>query len=148
MRKFRFRLERVLDYRNTVKREKELELIEKNHQLMSAEEQLADIVSAHDSLAEQRAISEKTMADLALELTYQAALQEMLLHQRILVLEATEAVEQARDAYIEKAIEAETLETLRERRKEEFQLEQKRKERKSQDQLVVLRHRLTKKDQD
>ena len=87
---------------------------------------------------------EITMAELQLTKDYQAYLHESLIYQRLLVLEAAGAVEAARDAYIEKAIEAETLETLRKKKVEEHKTERRREERKQLNDLTVQRHRFTK----
>jgi flagellar export protein FliJ len=57
------------------------------------------------------------------------------------VIEATSAVEDARDAYIEKAIEAEILDTLKGRRKDEHKDEVRLDEQKELDEIAVSRHR-------
>ena len=145
MKRFRFRLQRVLDYRNVVKREHELELIRKNSELHENEERLANIIAAQDAATLGETERVTTMAELGLETIYQEALQEALEQQRLLVIQAQQAVEQARDAYIEKAIESETLETLRRKRVDEHREEVRHDEKKTQDKLVVMRHRLTKK---
>jgi flagellar FliJ protein len=139
MKKFRFRLERVLDYRTIVKKEKERELAVKNHELVEAEELLEQIVEEHNSC--QVAEGAQTMAELALGAHYQERLQEMLIQQRVLVLEATDAVEQAREAYLEKALEAEVLDKFKGRKREEFKEERKRHERRELDNSVIVRHR-------
>lgn len=139
MKKFRFRLERVLDYRNIVKKEKERELAVKNHELVEAEELLEQIVQEQDSC--QSVGEAQTMAELALTAHYQERLQEMFIQQRVLVLEATDAVEQAREAYLEKALEAEVLDKFKGRKREEFKEERKRHERRELDNSVIVRHR-------
>ncbi|MCB0360474.1 MAG: flagellar export protein FliJ [Bdellovibrionales bacterium] len=143
MKRFRFRLQKVLDYRATVKREKENELAQKNYELRTAEEILDQIIDEQDShsLAETTVTS---MAELSLTGEYQARLRDALENQRLLILDAASAVEDARNAYIEKAIEKEILEELRSKRHEEFREEERKRERKEIDELVVQRHRLGK----
>ena len=143
MKKFRFRLERVLDYRNVEKKDRERELARCHHELSEREERLDEIVEAQDrnGVPAGKVI---TMAELSLTGGYQAYLRKMLEHQRVLVQEAVEAVDAARDAYIEKAIETETLETLKDRRHEEWKDEKRHSEKKEIDELVVQRHRMTK----
>ena len=139
MKKFRFRLERVLDYRHILKKECERELAVKNNELAEAEELLEQILQEQDSCQAREDVV--SMAELALNTYYQERLQEMLIQQRVLVLEATDAVEQARDAYLERALEAEVLDKFKERKREQFEEERKRHERRELDNSVIVRHR-------
>ncbi len=143
MKKFSFRLQRVLDYRTSLKKERERELAVKNAELHAAEERKNFILEAQDGVVVPSE-GEITMADLQLTKDYQEHLQESLVNQRLLVLEAAGAVELARDAYIEKAVEAETLETLKKKKLDEHQTERRREERKELNNLTVVRHRFTK----
>lgn len=140
MKKFKFRLERVLDYRNSLKKEKERELAMRNAELHAAEEHLHQIMAWQEAV---KVPSKKkmSMAELMLAGDYLRYLQEALISQRLLVLEAANAVEAARDAYIEKAIEAESLETLKKRRFAEYSEEKRRREKKELDTLTVQRYR-------
>jgi flagellar FliJ protein len=139
MKKFRFRLQKVLEYRETKREEKARELAERNNHLSQAEQSLNNITAAHDAANPEEFTS---IADIELVGRYRETLRDSLDHQRQLVEEAAEAVEVARDAYVEKAIDAEVLGTLRERRFLEFREERMRRERKQTDQLVVQRYRL------
>ena len=141
MKKFRFRLERVRQYRDILKKEKEHALALKNTELHQAETHLTTIVDAQNK-APKAEEGKTTMAELSLFGNYTRYLQEALVRQRVLVMEATHAVEQARDAYIEKAVEAESLETLKEKRRQEYLLETKRADRRVSDRLTTFRHRL------
>jgi flagellar protein FliJ len=140
MKKFKFRLQRVLEYRNLLKKEKERELALRNAELHEAQERLERIVAAQDSTAVPDR-SEMTMAELMLTGEYLRYLQDALVNQRLLVHQAAEAVEAARDAYIEKAIEAESLEGVKDRRLNEFKEESRRQDRKEMDKLTVQRYR-------
>ena len=140
MKKFNFRLERVLDHRNSLKKEKAAELAEKNRDLFDANTRVESIIAAQDAggLPDKELI---TMAEVALSGEYQQALRDALVNQRLAVLEAKDAVDAARQAYIEKAVEAEVLETLRKKMHEEHKLEGKRHDRKQSDRMVVMRHK-------
>lgn len=147
MKRFQFRLQRVLNFRTSEKKERERELALKNGELKSAEQKLNGIVQAQDKAT----VTEEglqTMAELHLSGDYQALLREALVNQRLLVIEASEAVDAARDAYIQKAIEAETLATLRERKMEDHRAENKRLDRKQLDEIAVQRHRYNKNNDD
>lgn len=139
MKRFKFRLQRVLEYRNSVKKEKERELAVRNAELHAAEDRLKQIVEAHDSVP--LVGDEMSMAELMMRGDYLRYLQESLIMQRLLVHEAAEAVDAAREAYVEKAIEAESLESLKKKRFSEYKEERKRVEKKELDELTVQRHR-------
>ncbi|MFN8388998.1 MAG: flagellar export protein FliJ [Bdellovibrionota bacterium] len=145
MKKFKFRLQRVLEYRHQLTKEKERLLALRNAELREAEDTLQMILSEQDRSTgfEEGILS---MAELSLMGDYQQALQSALVKQRLLVLQATDAVDEAREAYREKAIEEESLEKLRERKVDEFKEERRKNERKELDSLVVQRHRFTKHD--
>jgi flagellar FliJ protein len=143
VKKFKFRLQRVLDYRTSVKKESERELALKNAELHAAEERRESIISEQDGVSLPTE-GEITMAELQLTREYQAYLHESLINQRLLVLEASGAVEAARDAYIAKAIEAETLESLKKKKVQAHSDERRREERKELNDLTVQRHRFKK----
>ena len=142
MKRFRFRLQTVLNYRRSLKKEEERNLARRNNELHDAESRLESIIEAQDAGA-SAAESCETMAELMLAGEYQQVLRTELDEQRKLVKEAAEAVDEAREAYVEKAVDAEMLETLRRRRTEEHAYEMRRKERKAVDEHVVQRHRFS-----
>lgn len=137
MKKFNFRLQRVLDFRNVGKKEKELELARENARLHEAEQQLKTLEEVY--MQQVIGEGEMTMADLMMRGEYSEYLRDAIELQQIYVEQAIEAVEAARDAYIEKAIEAETLETLKKKRSEEHKEETRQAERRDMDKLVVSR---------
>ena len=143
MKKFKFRLHKVLEYRRQKQKEKEQELALQNSRLFSEEQKLKAVLTEQD---EAKFIKQgaQTMAEMNLEAAYQQHLMDLLEKQRELVEEATDAVTEARDAYIEKSVEAEMLETLKERKREEFEEEQIRAEKKRLSDLSSQRHRLKK----
>jgi len=138
MKKFRYRLERVLDYREAEKSEKERELAAKNYELHSAETRLDAIIVAQDG-ARLPENSELSMAEVMLQREFQQGLRVLLERQRDLILEATEAVDQARNAYLEKAVAAETLVSHKEKRFEEWKDDKRRSDRRATDDLTVMR---------
>jgi flagellar FliJ protein len=148
MKKFKFRLQKVLEYRELLKRESERELGMKHNELRDAEQGVEDIISAQEAC--QPPLSDKaiSMAELALTGDYQLRLQEELINQRLLVIQAIEAVETARDQYIEKAMEAKILDKLKDRRLTEHKREMRKEERKVVDELVIHRHGSNKKTSD
>lgn len=139
MKRFKFRLQRVLEYRNSIKKEKERELALRNAELHAAEDRLKQIVEMQDSVP--LVGDEMSMAELILRGDYLRYLQESLIMQRLLVHEAAEAVDEAREAYVEKAVEAESLESLRKKKLNEYKEERKRVEKKELNELTIQRHR-------
>ena len=140
MKKFKFRLERVLEFRDSLKKSKKRELSIKQGELNNAETRVEDILKTQDS-STTPGDELLSMADLKLAGEYQESLREALIHQRLLVIEAADAVEKARDAYLEKAVEAEMLESLKRKKLEEHKEEVRRAERKHADEMSILRHR-------
>ena len=140
MKKFKFRLQRVLEFRDRIKKGKQRELSMKQGELNQAEQRVDQILSTQDSSATpgEELLS---MAELKLAGEYQESLRDALVEQRLLVIEAANAVEEARDAYLEKAVEAEMLESLKRKRLEEHKEEVRKAERKDTDEMSILRHR-------
>ena len=143
MKRFQFRLQRVLEYRQTLTKQSERELAIKNAQLHEARSDLEMILTEQDR-AEDVADGVTTMAELAMRGNYYEALQQSLVKQRELVVEATQAVDMAREVYREKAMEEKSLDTLKDKRKAEHREAVKKDERKQLDNLVVQRHRFSK----
>lgn len=138
MKRFKFRLEKVLNFRTVEKKERERELAFRNMELHNREERLAEILDAQDKSNVPG--GPLTMAEFALHSRYQEALRRSLERQRDLVQEAIAEVEKAREAYLEKAVETKTLETLKDRRKDEHKEEARREERGTIDEIVIQRH--------
>ena len=147
MKRFNFRLQRVLDYRETLKKEKERELAVKNHELSTAEQSVQRILEEQNS-SDGLAPGVKTMAEVGLVGDYLRGLQRALENQRERVKEAQVAVEAARDAYIEKATDVKTLDTVKSKRHEEFLEDRARREKRTTDDIVVQRFRFSKEGPD
>jgi flagellar FliJ protein len=134
--RFKFRLEKVLEFRESEKEERAKILAKEQLELRMREEKRDEIIDIQNNLKIPESV-EMTMAELDLTGKYQELLREALIEQRLLVIEAQNAVEQARDAYLEKAIETEMLVTLKDRRFEEHKDEVRRDERKMLSEFVT-----------
>jgi flagellar FliJ protein len=143
--KFKFRLEKVREYKTQLKKESELELVQRNNQLLTESEKMAAILHSQDN-ATLPSEGVMSMAELMLNKEYHQFLQEALVEQRLQVEAATQAVEEAMEIYTEKAKEVKTLDVLKAKRKEEFDTEKSKEEKKTSDKLVVMRHRFNKPD--
>ena len=139
MQRFKFRLQTILNYRHILKKDQARELAERNQLLDSAQTKLQEILEAQDANVRPNDAL-MSMAEVALSGNYQRALREALVNQRLMVLDAAGAVEQAQDAYVERAREVEVLETLRKRRREKHSEEQALQEKKNVDEIVVQRY--------
>ena len=102
MKRFNFRLNKVLDYRQTLKKESERELAKKNIRLKELEGELEGIIEAQNQ-AQVNTKPAMTMAEFSLVESYQELMQEKLVETRELVKKADQEVEEARTDYIEKA---------------------------------------------
>lgn len=139
MKKFKFRLQKVLDYRETVKAEKKRELGLKNRELLEAEQEKQTLLEAHDA-QNVNGDDVMRMSELHLSGIYQARLQQAIEEQEVIVAEAVKAVEVARDFYTKAAVDTGALSVLKERRKDEYAYERKRYDGKVNNDLVMQRH--------
>lgn len=129
MKKFKFRLEKVLGFKGVLKKESELELARRNSDLANAHEKLENIMSEQDA-TEGFPNKILPMTELILNKDYHQALQEALERQRLIVIEVAKTVEVARDMYLERLKEEEVLKKLREKRNDEHLTQEKREENK------------------
>ncbi len=143
MKKFKYRLERVLEFRESERKDREIALAIKNAELQTAEQRRDQIIELQDKATLPEG-GELSMAELTLQREFQMGLRFLLEEQRQLILQAAAAVDLARDAYLEKAVEAETLQTHKDKKKLEYSEEKKRAERKAQDELTVQRFKRVK----
>lgn len=136
MKKFKFRLEKVLQYRHIVKDEKLRVLMECNHILNEAQSRLSEL--QHAALM-NKLESESLFSSALVHLAglYGKRLVEEIAMQKLEVMRAEEKVEEAMAEYIESAKEAETLDTLKERKKEEYAQYILKEEEKSIDEFNV-----------
>lgn len=144
MKKFKFRLQKVLDFKEIEKRERAQQLAEENSRLLTLEQRMEAILEEQEVLASV-ADAVMTIEELSLAGDYRQRLQDELEQQRQNILQAAKAVDAAREAYVEKSMETESLETVKRRRKQEHTEEEKRHAKKQIDEIVVQRHRFIKK---
>lgn len=143
MKRFNFRLNKVLDYRQTLKKESERELAKKNIRLKELEGELEGIIEAQNQ-AQVNTKPAMTMAEFSLVESYQELMQEKLVETRELVKKADQEVEEARIDYIEKAKDSAVLEKLKDRRWGDYREETRKQERKDLNEMTIQRRRLTK----
>lgn len=136
MKRFRFRLERVLQFRETVKADRKRELLLANEELARCEERRREI---EQSLASCELLGAGEMSGAEVELRG-AFLNRLMveLDQAIQAIEAAEKkAEEARAAYIEAAKDAEALVNLKKQRRQEYEDELLKDQEKVVDELAV-----------
>jgi len=136
MKKFKFRLQRVLDFRKIFKREKQRVLNEKNHALNMAKERLDFLNSCErENLIKQEQIL--NVAEVELSANYAARLREEIVHQRLAIIHAEDEVEKALAEYIEAAKEEKALIKLKEKKISEYREYLDVEERKALDDFTI-----------
>ena len=147
MKKFKFRLEKVLQHRELVKEEKRRDLMLKNQELQDAQNKLQYLISAGRSneLAQGRIFQAGFVHHSGL---FSERIKLEIAQQRIVIAEAQAAVDQAMAEYIEASKDAKTLEMLRERKLQEYNDYLHKEEEKFLDELSVQRGNRTFSDPD
>ncbi len=134
MRSFQFRLSRVLRVKEILEEKAQLEWVEKGKLLRLAEVQLGEL--EEDRRALLAFGYEQTDVTLRQALYhYLPAVEDRILKQKQAVVEAREALEQARQNWLAKRQEREALAHLKEKQFQEYLLEQNREEQKWMDEL-------------
>jgi flagellar export protein FliJ len=140
MKLFRFRLARLMHLKQAEKQQRAVELAHEQSLMRQCEAQLeasrqecAEVAESYAALSTRP--SEARQWDGAL-LALGAAKQGVL-RRTDLLRRASERVEQARERLVKKSREAETLERLRQRRWQEYSLENLRNEQKENDAKAV-----------
>ena len=142
MKKFRFRLERVLQYRELVKRDRKRELAAKTMQLQTEQERLNELGLAWEANGIPSGPIPAEMLQLVER--YSMWLKAAIEKQQKTVAEAKQAVEEARNAYIEAAKESEALKTLKTKKREEYLEYYYKEEGKFLDEISVQRAKMNK----
>lgn len=137
--KFKFRLERVLQYREVVKSERKRELFIKNTALREAQTALQELDRA---LAENKLKSEGVMSvgELQLAGAYGLRLRQQIEWTRVKISELEKEVQEALERYIEASKDAEALIVLKRKKLEEYQAYIEREEAKFLDELTTQRY--------
>lgn len=119
MKKFKFRLEKVLHHRKLIEMEKLRELTEKNNLVYQLEKKL-ELLSELERKNLLKQGEEIAAAELYLVGLFSVRLQEEIINTRIQIVRASEEAELARQVYLEAAKEAKALVTLREKKYQEY----------------------------
>ncbi len=136
MKKFRFRLQRVLDYKKILKDEKTRILLEKNRILAQARERLELLETAElENSMEQNQILQAARVQLRGD--YAQRLKHEIEWQRVAIVKAEEEAEVARVEYIEAAKDEKALITLKDKRLGEYKAEAEAEERKFLDEFTI-----------
>ena len=119
MKKFKFRLERVLRYRNAVRDEKLRDLMLKNAKLRENESRLSSLAeAARQNSPEGHGVM--LIESLYMRGLYAARLKEEIINQRLTIIQCEQEVQEALAIYIEASKEVKSLETLKDKRKSEY----------------------------
>lgn len=139
--RFKFRLQKVLEYRHMLKSDAQKELLVANNTLFSEQRILTDLETAllQNELTSNQVLS---VGEIELYDQYSLRLRNDIGHQKVRVEEAVEAAEIARLAYIEAAKEAETLDKLKSKRKEEYRVYLEKEHEKFLDEFTTQRNGL------
>lgn len=136
MKKFKFRLERVLQYRLMLKEEKRKALLLKNMKLNEAHDFLAALEDAElvNGLQRGGTLSAQQVYLIGL---FASRLQDEIIRQRLLIIDLEKEVQEAMDEYTEAARDAKTLEIFKERKLREYSEYVSKEEGKFLDELAV-----------
>jgi flagellar export protein FliJ len=140
MKKFKFRLDRILKYNTSLKKEKERQLMMERAKLNEAEASRL-MVEQEQERMDQCGVETTSMAELMLRGEYLDALQRLLENQRELVKKANEAVEVAREEYVTQSREEKTLLMMKDKKKGEYNEEKSKHEKVTTDSINTMRHR-------
>lgn len=135
MKRFKFRLERILHYRNIVRDEKRRVLALAVERLRVEREQLVRLEQEFAANTIEGLVLREQ--ELAMRAMYAARLREEIARQRERIATAEEEVLKARAEYIEASKEAKALTTLRERKLTEYKEEIEKEDGKFLDELMI-----------
>lgn len=138
MKRFKFRLERVLHYRELIKNERKRELTEARLRLNEAENRYNELMNAR-SENERKAKEEGDPNQRFLAGLYAERLKGEIIESEKVVVERQLEVDKARDIYIEAAKEAEALKVLKQKRQDQYQQYIDAEEAKFLDELSIQR---------
>ncbi len=137
--KFKFRLEKVLQFRDMVKTERMRDLMEANRNLTIEQNKLAELDQAflRNLIAGN---SDHRTQDIELIGKYSERLSLEIQHQKERIIEAEKSVETARQAYVLAAQEAESISKLKEQKQSEYQEYLLKEDEKFLDELATQRN--------
>lgn len=138
MRRFSFRLQRVLDIREQFRDELRQELVRKNHE---RDEEL-QVLARLEQESLQIKIEEGgtySASELVMFGAYSVRLKQLMEQQQQRVAAAIKQVEEVKERYIEASKEAKALEMLRQKRREEYTEQQLKEDGRQLDELAIQR---------
>lgn len=143
---FAFRLQSVLDYRESLVDRARLELAALQSLLRDAEETLAALQQAEreglDELAAAQKHATLDLPDITRLLEYVQAVVERIAEQREVIVRRRHAIAVQQEQMVALARDAKALDKLRERQHEEYQQDDVRRERDEMSEIAATRHRL------
>ena len=141
MKKFDFKLDRILSYRELIQDEKKKNLILKNQILFQEEERLKMLEEAlkNNTLIE---LGEINIDILILTKDYSVYLSEEIDRQRQVIEKAKENVEIAKQEYLEASKDAKALQILKEKQETEYKKNLLKEEEKELDSMATERFHL------
>jgi flagellar FliJ protein len=122
MKRFKFRLQRVLDVRAQIRDEARQELVRRNNE---RDHELSVLRYLEQEYLNNALVDGGTYSasDLLAKGVYSERLEVAIEHQQVVVQQAIAKAEEALDVYIEASKEAKAIEMLREKKLEEFKEE-------------------------
>ena len=138
MKRFKFRLEKVREHRDSVKLEKRRDLMSALRALYDAQEALETLEASYRgiSLAQSTVMASQSVLLAGM---YGERLKDEIVAQRLSIIRAEEFVQEKRAIYIEASREAEVLESLKRKKAAEYQEMVDREIAKELDEIAVLR---------
>lgn len=118
MKKFKFRLERVLRYRRAIRDEKLRDLMLKNAKLKESEDRLATLEDEMRRNSPESGIV--PVESLYMRGLYAARLKDEIINQRLVIVQCESEVQEALAAYVEASKDVKTLTTLKDKRRTEY----------------------------
>lgn len=138
MKKFRFRLQRILDIRHQIRDERRQELVRRNQERDHELRVLADLeeeslrVMIHEG-------GTYSASELVMFGDYRMRLKRRIEEQRVRVVAAIKEADEAKDRYVEASKEAKALEMLRHKRKAEHEEQVSKEEGAQLDEFAIQR---------
>jgi len=138
MKRFRFRLQRLLDIKDQIRDEARQELARRNLELAQQESILRGLQVELGGLR-VKPDGIVTAGELQLTGVYAVRVQQMIEQQLLMVAQAAKSVTDARERYIQANKEARALELLQEKKKEEYREEVLKEEGRQLDEVATQR---------
>lgn len=140
MKRFKFRLERVLEYKRTLQDEKKRILLIKNQQLFQARDHLDWLEHEIRATKNEHRPDEIVRAgQYTLQGDYWTKLKRDIENQKLLIMDYEKQATQAQAEYVEASKEVRSLEILKERKQREYLEYISKEEDKFLDELTVQR---------